>query len=580
MASPRIDWLPWGDEAFAKAAAGQRPILLRIATSWSEACREMAAETDRDEGVAETVAAQFVAVYVDADRRPDVAGRYNQGGLPTNAFLTPRGDLITGGTVFDTSTFRLLLDRVARSWKERRLEVEEAVAATRRNAEQRRRTRPGEEPPALNTVSAVVDLVMDAFDFRYGGFGGAPKYPHGHAIELLLAEFRRTGETRLRDAAIISLEAMWQGPNPLADPDGGFFRYAENRDWSEPRREKSVEENAQLLLGYLSAFQLTGEERWAEAARSILRYFDAGLLDREGARFVFHESTAGMTGAPVGDSEGIVFVDWAAQLGSACIRAGLVLGDDALLDFALAAVDRVASEARLSPEDPLVGHVVEGGAVRGPALLSDQVAVAMALVDAYEAAGDPHRLSLAGALMDSIHAHFLDGIREAYADVVIDRGAEGYLDLPLFPLLENSVAADTLVRLSHLLGAPSLKARAMGILRAVLTTASEYGFSSAPFALALRRALEDEIVTVFFGAEEASAPALREMARAAHTLYVPYKLVRFLDPARDTGRLRQIREHLDAGPVAVVCRGARCAPPTNDPAAVVNLMAKASALGG
>ena len=216
----RIEWLPWGDEAFARANADQRLILLRIGAAWCDACRLMAAEIDRDEGVAETVSAQYVPIYVDADRRPDIAGRYNQGGLPTNAFLTPKGDLITGGTTFDIDTFRILLDRAGRSWRDRRSEVEDAVASTRRTAEQRRKTRPAEEVPTLETVEAVVDLVMDAFDYRYGGFGQPPKYPHPLSIELLLAEFRRTGEVRLRDAALLSLETMWEGENPLADPGG------------------------------------------------------------------------------------------------------------------------------------------------------------------------------------------------------------------------------------------------------------------------------------------------------------------------------------------------------------------------
>jgi uncharacterized protein YyaL (SSP411 family) len=178
-----------------------------------------------------------------------------------------------------------------------------------------------------------VDLVMDAFDYRYGGFGPAPKYPHPLAIELLLAEFRRTGETRLRDAAIISLEAMWEGPQPLADPAGGFFRYAESRDWTGTRDEKSVEENAHLLDVYLSAYQLTGESRWASAARSIVWYIKSALMDPDSPRFLFKDSVVGMTGTDISVAHGIVFVDWSAQLASGCIRAGLVLGDDELLDF-------------------------------------------------------------------------------------------------------------------------------------------------------------------------------------------------------------------------------------------------------
>src|SRR5207237_812649 len=158
---------------------------------------------------------------VDSDRRPDINERYNLGGWPTNAFLTPRGELITGGTYFPTETFLVLVDRVARNWRDRRGEVEEAVANARRDAEARRRAaRPADVVPTADVVASIVDLAMDEFDFRFGGFGRAAKFPHTHVVELLLAEFRRTGESKLRDAALITLEAM-------AEPGAGLPRLAD-----------------------------------------------------------------------------------------------------------------------------------------------------------------------------------------------------------------------------------------------------------------------------------------------------------------------------------------------------------------
>jgi uncharacterized protein YyaL (SSP411 family) len=118
----------------------------------------------------------------------------------------------------------------------------------------------------------------------------------------------------------------------------------------------------------------------------------------------------------------------------------------------------------------------------------------------------------------------------------------------------------------------------MQVLKGVLATAAEYGFASAPFALATRRVLEDELVTVHLAASNSGDSRLRPLARAAHALYIPFKLIRFLDPNRDSARLRQIKEALEAGPVAVVCRGTRCAPPCNEADAIVLLMAKASTL--
>ncbi len=583
-----IEWLSWGEEAFAHAAATRRPILLRLGASWCASCQLMATECDSDPVVIAAVRERFVPIYVDTDRRPEINERYNLGGWPTNAFLTPRGELITGGTYFDPDTYRLLLSRVAQSWSERRSEVEDAVAAIRRDSEQRRRAKPSPEVPTAETVASIVDLTMDEFDFRYGGFGREPKFAHPQSIELLLAEFRRTGEERLREAALITLEALWDpsnGRQRLADADGGFFRYAGRRDWSETRYEKLLDDNAELLSVFLSANQLTGEARWAAAARGIVTYVRSTLVDPRRRVFMASQSAIGgdeyytlapelRDSEPAPEVDGTAFVGGNAMMASAFVKAGLVLGDDATVDLGVAVVDGIVARARLF-DDTLFGHVVEGIGGTAPVLLSSQVQVARCLVDTYEAVGGTARLTAAGALLDEVHARLLDSVRQAYTDTMIELGAEGYLSQPITPLAENAVAADTLLRLASLLDAPAYQARALSLLR-MLGGAAHDCFVAAPFALTVLRSLAREPVAVTL-AGEPDAPELRALARAAHALYAPHKVVRFLDPERDHAKLKALKPHLERGPVAVVSRGAATAPPTTDPEALVALMARAGA---
>jgi uncharacterized protein YyaL (SSP411 family) len=550
----------------------------------------MEREVDSDPQVTSAVERDYVPIYIDTDLRPDVNERYNLGGWPTNAFLTPKGGLITGGTYFPVETFRLLLERVARSWRDKRGEIEEAVSASRREHEQRRRTNPATESPGVEALVYVTDHTMDAFDFRYGGFGTQPKFPHTSSIELLLAEYLRTGEVRLRDAALICLESMTTpaaNRASLLDPAGGFFHYGGQRDWSDVHYEKLLFENARILSAYLSAHQLTGETRWAEVARSVAAFVEGTLADT--GRMVFRASQAvshepgyyaldalERAERPQPQVDPTAITSWNAEMASAFIKAGLVLGRDSLLEFGLAVTQRISVDARLEADEPLLGHVVEAEGGLEPTTLADQVYTARALVDAYEAAGDPARLTQAAALLDAVHSRFFDNVRDAYTDIPIEQGALGGLDQPLYPLAENSVAADTLLRLASHLDAPSLRQRAQGLLRAVAPIASEHPFIAAHFAIAVMRSLEADILTIHLAGFDQSATRTAALVRAAHAVYAPLKAVRFLEPERDHARLRALKDYMSNAPLAVVCRGIRCAEPTSDATRLLALVARAA----
>ena len=591
--SRSIEWLPWSEAAFSMAATTQRPILLRIGATWCAWCKAMELESDVDPVVVASVTQSFVPVYVDADRRPDINERYNLGGWPTNAFLTPRGDLITGGTYFDTDTFRVLLSRVAQSWQDRREEVEEAVAAARRDADLRRKPRIGAAPPADEQVERIVSGIVDAFDFRFGGFGRDSKFPQTPLIDLLLAEFRRTGESRLRDAALMSLEAMAErsdGQRGLVDADGGFFRYCGQRDWTEPRYERLLADQAQLLDTYLSAFQLTAEPRWASVASGIVEFLRKSMFEPRRHVFLGSQSAVGgdvyyvlepsyrsASAAPSVDRA--AFVGTNAQTASAFIHAGCVLADDAALESGVGLADALARRGRLGQDEVLLGHGLDGTGPSGPILLSSQVYTARALVDAYEAVGGQQRLTASAQILDEVHNRLRDAVRQVYTDTIVEPGADGYLSQPLFPIAENAVAADTLLRLSELLDSPALKTRALALLTSLSPSSEEQEFLAAPFARTIQRTLVRENVTIFL-AGVTTTKAVLPLIRAAHSLFVPFKAVRFLDPERDRARWRTMASVSEAGPAAMVCRGAACADPTNDPERLVEILARAAATPG
>ncbi|MEO6238279.1 MAG: DUF255 domain-containing protein, partial [Vicinamibacterales bacterium] len=231
-----IEWLSWSGEVFSRAARDGKPVLLSITAAWCGACQEMDRTTFDDPEVAALIAARFVAVRVDTDRRPDINERYNLGGWPTTAFLTPSGAIIAGGTFIAADRMTGVLNRVAAAFNVRVSAgaAPSAIAA----AAQASATGPGD--------AQLIESIFATFDDAHGGFGTEPKFPHAAPLHLALALFRQTGEDRWRRIVEGSLDAMAE--RGLWDAEhGGFFRYATTRDWQRPHDGKLLETNAELL---------------------------------------------------------------------------------------------------------------------------------------------------------------------------------------------------------------------------------------------------------------------------------------------------------------------------------------------
>ncbi len=271
-----VDWLPWGEEAFALAAESDKPILLSIGYSSCHWCHVMAHESFESTAIAEQINRDFVPVKVDREERPDVDAIYMQavqamtgrGGWPLTAFLTPRGEAFYGGTYFPPSPrhgmagFPQILDGVAAAWRERREEVLAQSArltdALRRLAE--RADEQAGDPSGSDWASDLLASAREAYwraiDEARGGFGGAPKFPQAPALAFLLDDALRLGHDRSARAVAGTLDAMARGG--LWDHlGGGFHRYCVDADWSVPHFEKMLYDNAQLARLYLDAGRLS-----------------------------------------------------------------------------------------------------------------------------------------------------------------------------------------------------------------------------------------------------------------------------------------------------------------------------------
>ncbi len=293
-----IQWHEWGEEAFAIAQRENKPMLLDIGAVWCHWCHVMDRESYDNPEIAEIVNQHFIAVKVDRDERPDIDSRYQvavssisgQGGWPLTAFLTPDGKPFYGGTYFPPDdhygrpSFKRVLLSISNAYREKNDDVVEQAKLVE-GAISHAESFAGKSAEFSPTViDAIVKSALRMFDPQNGGFGSAPKFPHSAGLDLLIDQYVRTGDERLRSVFVTTLEKMALGGvyDQLA---GGFHRYSVDERWIVPHFEKMCYDNSELLKNYVHAYQATGSEFFASVARDIIRWMDEWLSDREHGGF-------------------------------------------------------------------------------------------------------------------------------------------------------------------------------------------------------------------------------------------------------------------------------------------------------
>src|SRR5450432_2617245 len=303
-----VNWMEWGDEAFALAEKEDKPILLDIGAVWCHWCHVMDRESYEDAATARLINEHFVAVKVDRDERPDVDTRYQaavsaisgQGGWPLTAFLNTGGKPYFGGTYFPPEdrhgrpSFQRVLLTMAEAFENRRTEVDESAGSVMDAIELNESFSGRAGSPGPELVEKMVLAALKSVDTRHGGFGGQPKFPHSSAVDLLIDVASRSVTTTVKltgqgtvtvpeaakRAVLLTLDKMAKGGiyDHLA---GGFHRYSVDERWVVPHFEKMSYDNSELLKNYVHAYQATGNEFFADVAKDIIRWMDEWLSDRE-----------------------------------------------------------------------------------------------------------------------------------------------------------------------------------------------------------------------------------------------------------------------------------------------------------
>jgi uncharacterized protein YyaL (SSP411 family) len=676
-----VDWFAWGEAAFAKARAENKPIFLSIGYSTCHWCHVMERESFESEETARYLNEHFVSIKVDREERPDVDKIYmsfvqsttGSGGWPLNVFLTPARKPFFGGTYFPPDnrygrgSFRQVLQQIVKVWQERPGEV--AASAEDIHAKL-------EAAAASATTSNLVltaevlrragTMFKEGYDVQHGGFGGAPKFPQPSQPAFLLRYATRFHDGEATKMVLHTCDAMAAGG--IHDQlGGGFARYSVDAQWLVPHFEKMLYDNAQLAQLYLDGCLVGGEARHAATARDILTYvlrdmthpeggfYSAEDADSEGhegkfycwtraelgqlltteefnvaaryfgitenGNFIDHSHPSPLPGQNVlsivdpnlSDAEkpllasakrkmfeartkrvrphldDKVLASWNGLMLGAFARAYAVLGEEAY---------RKAAEKNLSfiqaklwhraagslPADqtskqrtnfrPDAGstlfHRWRDGERDNVQLLEGYAFLLEGVIQLYEATLETKHLDFASALAEAMIAKFYDpengGFWQSAADAkdLILRVKDDYDGAEPSG---NSVATLALLKLAAITDREDFRKPAEATLR-LFATRLERIPQAVPYMLhALDFWIEEPRRVVIAG--DPHWPKTRELLHAAHSVYQPNKVV-----LGNAGAVEPFAKTLPAkdGPLAYLCTGKACQPPTSEPAKLRNLL--------
>jgi uncharacterized protein YyaL (SSP411 family) len=290
-----VDWWPWGEPALARARAEEKPILLSIGYAACHWCHVMERESFEDDATAAQMNEHFVCIKVDREERPDLDAIYMQatqamtghGGWPMTVFLTPDGEPFFAGTYFPPEdrqgmpSFRRVLAAVADAWRNRRDSVARTTASIRElysASTERTRVSGALDDALLDRAAAAL---RQQFEPRFGGFGGAPKFPPTMALDFLLRQWARTGDAETLHVVTHTFRRMARG-GIYDQVGGGFARYSVDAYWLVPHFEKMLYDNALLARLGAALWQATRDDEARRVAEETLDWVAREMTSPEG----------------------------------------------------------------------------------------------------------------------------------------------------------------------------------------------------------------------------------------------------------------------------------------------------------
>ena len=290
-----VDWFPWGEEAFAKARAEDKPILLSIGYSACHWCHVMEHESFENESIAALMNENYVSIKVDREERPDLDEIYmnavqmltRRGGWPMTVFLTPEGKPFFGGTYYPPEDrqgmpgFPRVLQAVVEAYRNKPEDVAKNVDQIVAALDRMSVLSETDNELAVEVVTRGAEGLTPAYDAANGGFGRAPKFPNAGVYNLFLRSYRLSGNERYKEMITETLRKIAQG-GMYDQLGGGFHRYSVDDKWLVPHFEKMLYDNGQLAQVYAEAYRITKDGFFKRIVEETLDYVLREMCQPEG----------------------------------------------------------------------------------------------------------------------------------------------------------------------------------------------------------------------------------------------------------------------------------------------------------
>jgi uncharacterized protein YyaL (SSP411 family) len=604
-----VDWYPWGPEALERAKAEDKAIFLSVGYSACHWCHVMERESFSNPKTAELMNANFVNVKVDREERPDVDSLYMEaavainrsGGWPLSLFLMPDGRPFWAATYLPPvprnglRSFPDILETVARAWNDRRDDLTKTADSLTEYMRNAAAAEPIDAPVDEQLVKQAIEALTYSFDWQWGGWGGAPKFPASPALEFLM----RREVPRMPERTLDAMAAG--GMYDLVG--GGFHRYSVDQKWLVPHFEKMLYDNAQLAVTYLHGWQVTGKARYRQVIEQTLGYMlrelsldgggfassqDADTDGKEGLTFTWTRSD-GIPDTMLHSFEGGRFVlrgeldealraelfemrearpkparddkviaSWNGLALAAFAECGRVLDRADWVDAARALGEFLLGS--MSAEGGRLHHTWRDGTAKGTGFLEDYADVANGLLELHAATGELRWLEEANRLARLAIELFHDGQHGGFFQTPSD-GEELVVRRKVFddsPAPSgNSMLAYVLLRLSRIYGDDELEHKAVGVFKLTMgglqNAGSAFGWGLVGVDLYLSPRREIAI----------AGPPSSDVAKKALRRWDPRAVIAF-GPA-DTVPLLEGKTLVDGKPAVYVCERFACQAPATDP---------------
>ena len=573
-----IHWENWAAHAFVRAQAEDKLIVLDLTAIWCHACHVMDETTYVDVQVVKLLNTSFIPVRVETDQRPDIAARYKFGGWPTTSILLPSGEILFQANSLTPEELLMVLEDTQTLYRDYKLDLLERAGDVwqKVKAAQQAQVR-AEGLIHIGMVDHMLSVIKQNFDQVNGGFRDTPKFFEPDAIAFAFETHYWRQDHVAQEMALVTLDQQMQ----LFDPVwGGFYRYAEAVDWTVPHYEKMVAIQAQNILNYLEAYQITNNPHYRQVVEGTIRYVTRFLADRQqGGFFASQDADVWETaelpsfvsgndyfkldevqrltiGLPYTDRS--IYTGWNGLMATSYLKVSHVFGNPQLREFALKTLNRLFDERYRSGKG--MAHVLREGRLQEFGLLEDQVWFAEALVEGYMTTG----LSVYRDRAEHIVHDVVDQLEDIQGGGFFDRPPDsfshGLLKFPYKDVNVNASLARLVSDLFHCTQNTVYRDLAKQVLQFV--TGRIGPLPAGNVGLALNRYLRYPVHIVVVGGKQ--DPAATILFRKALELYVPGKVVRQLDPQVDRLSLGDVTFPHTKVSQAYICTNQLCSSPIDN----------------